>query len=97
MTWLTDRHRILIGRAMAVASVAISVAAVAIHLLVDARSLYSEWVLHNSVGGVVINQPIDARGADEARIMRVMPAMLKVAEDSAVARIIQLTDEGRLR
>lgn len=54
MSWLSDRRRILIGRAMALTSIAISVAAVTVHLFVDARSLYSEWVLHNSVGGIAL-------------------------------------------
>jgi hypothetical protein len=47
-------------------------------------------------GGVTINQNIDARGADEARILRVMPGMLKIAEDNAVSRVAGLMAEGRI-
>lgn len=56
----------------------------------------SGHIIPNGAGGVVMNYNIDARGADEARIMRIMPAILKTAEDSAVNRIVQLRGEGRL-
>jgi len=52
---------------------------------------------NNKVGGgnVIINQTIDARGADEARIMRVLPPILEQSREQTKAEIMQLRMEGR--
>ena len=46
-------------------------------------------------GNVNINQTIDARGADEARIMRVLPPILEQSREQTKAEIMQLRMEGR--
>ena len=50
----------------------------------------------SAAGGVNMVYHIDARGADEARIMRIMPAMLERAKQESIGEMMRLRDEGRL-
>lgn len=47
-------------------------------------------------GGLSLSYTIDARGADEARILRVMPAILQEAERRTIQTLVQLRSEGQL-
>lgn len=49
-----------------------------------------------SGGGMSFNYSIDARGADEARIMRIMPAMMELTEQRTLATLVQMQNEGQV-
>lgn len=54
MSWLTDRRRVLIGRAMTAVSIALSIVASGLLLALAPGEIYSSWVLHNAIGGVAL-------------------------------------------
>lgn len=47
-------------------------------------------------GGVTVVNNIDARGADEARIMRIMPTLMEESRQQTIASIVQMQREGNL-
>ncbi|MGI9595802.1 MAG: ATP-binding protein [Acidimicrobiales bacterium] len=53
MSWLTDQRRVLIGRAMAIVSIAVSIVAFGLYLTLASGEVYAEWVVHAIVGAVV--------------------------------------------
>lgn len=52
--WLTDRHRILVGRTMTVTAIVIAAGSVIPYLRFDPAGLYQDWIIHNSGGAVLL-------------------------------------------
>lgn len=67
-----------------------------LHMGAASGNIVPNHRLQTAGGGVSVVNNIDARGADEARIMRVMPVIMERTRQETIASIMQLQREGSM-